>query len=383
MATITQIAVDSGDFDILVQLLTAADLAETFDSPGDFTVFAPTDAAFARLAGTLGYGGSPNNEAAVTAFLVEALTGLGGGDPLPLLTDILSYHVSAGGKTLAEVAALSEVETLEGSTFQPGPNGTLIDLDPDAPDPTLVATDIPADNGIIHAIDAVLLPLDAPTFALALGDGGADALSGRAEANNLVGRGGSDVIRGGGGDDLLYGGGGADLMRGGKGDDALTGGGGSDIGLGARGDDALFGGGASDKLHGGRGADALKGGQAGDLLYGGKGEDDVDGGDGRDLVVGGRGDDEITGGAGADILRGGRGEDVFVYETGDGRDRVGDFKPGADALDLSDLGLASFAAFEALAQGRGPNTVLDFGDGDVLTLAGLRPDEIGEGDVIL
>ncbi|MEM9550462.1 MAG: fasciclin domain-containing protein, partial [Pseudomonadota bacterium] len=100
---IVDIAVGNGSFDILVKALQTADLADTVRDLDDITVFAPTDAAFAALAADLGYDGDPEDEDAVFDFIAGALGDLAGGDPVPLLTDILLYHVSGGAKTAEEI----------------------------------------------------------------------------------------------------------------------------------------------------------------------------------------------------------------------------------------------------------------------------------------
>ncbi len=154
----------SDDFNILLTAVVAAGLDdELADADADLTVFAPTDAAFVRLAQDFGYTGDPHDEDAVFAAIADALAALApDGDPIPVLTNVLLYHVSAGAKTLEEVAALDQVPTLlDGATFSP--DGTkLVDNEPDLADPSLVTTDIAASNGIVHVIDRVLIPLDIP-----------------------------------------------------------------------------------------------------------------------------------------------------------------------------------------------------------------------------
>ncbi|MEL6645423.1 MAG: fasciclin domain-containing protein [Pseudomonadota bacterium] len=159
---IVDIAAGSDDFNLLVQALAAAGLVDTVKNLDDITVFAPTDAAFTQLAVDLGFDGDPDDEGAVFASLVDSLTELGGGDPIPLLTDVLLYHVSAGAKTAAEIDALDRVDTLlAGATF--GSEGTeLVDNEPDIANPNIVMPDIDAANGTIQAIDRVLLPIDIP-----------------------------------------------------------------------------------------------------------------------------------------------------------------------------------------------------------------------------
>ena len=159
---IVEIAAGSDDFNLLVQALTAADLVTTVQDATDITVFAPTDAAFVQLAQNLGYDGDPTDEDAVFGAIVDALTTLGNGDPIPLLTDILLYHVAGGARTQTEINGESSIATLlTGASLTPA-NGALQDGEPDLADPMIVIPDIEADNGIIQAIDNVLLPIDVP-----------------------------------------------------------------------------------------------------------------------------------------------------------------------------------------------------------------------------
>jgi transforming growth factor-beta-induced protein len=126
----------AGAFDTLIAAVLAADPAvlETLSGNGQFTVFAPTDDAFALL------GLNPGNIGTV---------------PKQVLTDILLYHVARGRRYAEDVVASDRIRTLYGDfLFQDG--GVLTDnLDRDA---NIIATDVEAANGIIHAIDAVVLP---------------------------------------------------------------------------------------------------------------------------------------------------------------------------------------------------------------------------------
>jgi len=161
--TIADIAVDDPNFDILVTALDAAGLVDAVADPeASLTVFAPTDDAFAQLAADLGYTGDPSDETAVFNAIAMALAGLAeDGDPIPLLSDVLLYHVLPAEFDSTAVTSAESLTTLQGAAISP--DGTrLIDLEPDLLDPNIVAADIEASNGIVHAIDRVLLPLDVP-----------------------------------------------------------------------------------------------------------------------------------------------------------------------------------------------------------------------------
>ena len=141
-ADIVDTAIAAGDFTTLVAAVQAAGLEETLRGDGPFTVFAPTDDAFAALpAGT-----------------VDTLLA----DPTGDLADILTYHVVAGEVLAADVVGLDgqSVETVNGATFtvNVGDDGTVTLTDATGNEVTVVATDIMATNGVIHVIDAVLLP---------------------------------------------------------------------------------------------------------------------------------------------------------------------------------------------------------------------------------
>jgi len=132
MAHLVEVAQSAGTFTTLVAAVTSAGLGETLSGPGPFTVFAPTDAAFAKLpAGT------------VDALLKD----------IPQLTKILTYHVVAGKVLAADVVKLTSAKTVEGGTLTiDTSNGVKVN------DATVTQTDILADNGVIHVIDTVLLP---------------------------------------------------------------------------------------------------------------------------------------------------------------------------------------------------------------------------------
>jgi transforming growth factor-beta-induced protein len=135
---IVQTAIDNGNFKILVVALQAAGLVDTLKSPGPFTVFAPTDAAFAKLPpGTITDLLKPENK--------------------PKLIKILTYHVVAGNLTAAAIIALKppvNVKTVEGQDFLVTLDGGKLKVN----DATVIIPNVFATNGIIHAIDTVLLP---------------------------------------------------------------------------------------------------------------------------------------------------------------------------------------------------------------------------------
>jgi uncharacterized surface protein with fasciclin (FAS1) repeats len=136
--TIVDIAASNPDFSTLVTAVQAAGLAETLAGPGPYTVFAPTNDAFAKLpAGT-----------------VETLLEPANKDQL---TSILTYHVVPAEVMAADVTA-GDVTTVNGATFSVSTDGGVIISDGQGGTANVVQTDIVASNGVIHVIDAVLLP---------------------------------------------------------------------------------------------------------------------------------------------------------------------------------------------------------------------------------
>ena len=138
---IVDTAVKAGDFKTLAAALTAAGLVDTLKGPGPFTVFAPTDAAFAKLpAGT-----------------VDTLLK----DPKGKLTQILTYHVIPGKVLAADVVKLNgqKVKTVQGAELTVEVSGGKVALvDATGNRVNVVTTDVMASNGVIHVIDGVLLP---------------------------------------------------------------------------------------------------------------------------------------------------------------------------------------------------------------------------------
>ncbi len=154
------------DNDLLLTALQTANLTSALDDPNsDLTVFAPNDWAFILLARDLGY--PYYDEQGAWNFLVAALTAIGGGDPVPTLTAVLTYHVSPESLTTADIAQKRRdgetIATLQGATITPLRGGRLEDQEPDVADPVLKGpVNIVASNGIIQPISRVLIPVNLP-----------------------------------------------------------------------------------------------------------------------------------------------------------------------------------------------------------------------------
>jgi len=132
---IVETAVDAGKFKTLAAALRAADLVDTLKGRGPFTVFAPTDEAFAKLpAGTVDNLLKPENKDQLVA--------------------ILTYHVVPGKVMAADVIKLKEAKTVNGKMLDIETKGDAVMLN----DAKVTATDVAASNGVIHVIDTVILP---------------------------------------------------------------------------------------------------------------------------------------------------------------------------------------------------------------------------------
>jgi transforming growth factor-beta-induced protein len=136
---IVDTAVKAGSFKTLAAALKAAGLVDTLKGKGPFTVFAPTDEAFAKLpAGTVETLLEPENKDKLAA--------------------ILTYHVVAGNVMAADVVKLNHAKTVQGSTVK----FTVADGKVVVNDANVVKTDIACGNGVIHVIDTVLIPKEGP-----------------------------------------------------------------------------------------------------------------------------------------------------------------------------------------------------------------------------
>jgi uncharacterized surface protein with fasciclin (FAS1) repeats len=133
MPDIVDTAVSAGSFKTLVTAVQAAGLVDTLKGPGPFTVFAPTDEAFGKLpAGT------------IDSLLKD----------IPQLKKILTYHVVSGKVMAADVVKLDSATTVEGSKLKIDASDGSVKVN----SAKVVTPDVETDNGVIHIIDAVLLP---------------------------------------------------------------------------------------------------------------------------------------------------------------------------------------------------------------------------------
>ncbi len=135
MQSIVQIASADKNFSTLVTALTAADLVKTLEGKGPFTVFAPTNAAFAKI-----------KKADLDALLKNKAE----------LTKVLTYHVVSGKVMAADVMKMNDkmVKTLEGSEVKVSVMGKVVEIN----NAKVTKADIEASNGVIHVIDTVLMP---------------------------------------------------------------------------------------------------------------------------------------------------------------------------------------------------------------------------------
>ena len=130
---IVDTAVEAGSFKTLAAALQAADLISTLKTKGPFTVFAPTDAAFAKIP-----------KADLDVLLKDKAA----------LTKVLTYHVVSGKVMAADVVKLTQAKTVEGSSIKI----KVVDGKVMINNANVTATDIAASNGVIHVIDTVIMP---------------------------------------------------------------------------------------------------------------------------------------------------------------------------------------------------------------------------------
>lgn len=141
VGTIVEVAAANDDFTTLVAAVEAADLVDTLSGDGPFTVFAPTNEAFEALP-----------DGVLDALLLE--------ENVDVLTSILTYHVVEGEVTSDQITD-GEVATVEGQSVTLSTEGGVM-----VNEATVVIADVEASNGVIHAIDAVLIPPDVDPASL-------------------------------------------------------------------------------------------------------------------------------------------------------------------------------------------------------------------------
>ena len=137
MGGICDTAIAAGNFKTLVAATQAAGLVETLNTKGPFTVFAPTDEAFAKLP-----------KGTVEGLLKD----------IPKLTAVLTYHVVAGKVMAADVVKLKTAKTVQGQEVKIDATKWHLHKNVKINDAEVVKADIVTDNGVIHVIDKVLLP---------------------------------------------------------------------------------------------------------------------------------------------------------------------------------------------------------------------------------
>lgn len=137
MADIVDTAVAAGNFETLATAVKAAGLVDTLKSKGPFTVFAPTDDAFAKLP-----------KGTVEGLLKD----------IPKLKAVLTYHVVAGKVMAADVVKLKTAKTVQGQDIKIDASKWHLHKSVKINDANVIKADIVTDNGVIHVIDKVILP---------------------------------------------------------------------------------------------------------------------------------------------------------------------------------------------------------------------------------
>ncbi|MCK4502560.1 MAG: hypothetical protein KAU22_05955, partial [Desulfuromonadales bacterium] len=176
----------------------------------------------------------------------------------------------------------------------------------------------------------------------------------------IVGSSLNDVVFGAGGNDRLYGGDGNDTLLGGAGIDTLHGDAGSDTLYGDAGKDVLFGGTGDDALIGGNDNDRLEGGMGNDWLWGDDGSDSLYGDHGADILIGSHGNDSLYGGDGGDL---------YLFNRGDGQDKLHDKNIATldGDGDIVRFGTAISSDDVAIYMS-GANLYINYGENDVVTV---------------
>lgn len=151
--------------------------------------------------------------------------------------------------------------------------------------------------------------------------------------------------------------------------------------------DDMEGKGGNDTLFGNGGSDIMDGDAGNDVLYGGTGNDNMEGGLGADRLFGQAGNDILSGDEGNDFMNGGAGNDRFVFDSGEGDDRIQGFVAGGteDRLDLRDAAF-DFVTFNDVlnrANNTSAGVLIDLGAGDSVLLLGVTEAQLKAVDVLL
>lgn len=218
-----------------------------------------------------------------------------------------------------------------------------------------------------------------------------DVIVGSNSGNSLIGEDGRDFLFGLAGNDTLEGGAGNDVLTGGTGADIISGGAGFDTASYVDSASAvtvrLFNGtgqGGSAEGDSLTSIESVRGSNSNDVLVGSSSSNTFIGEDGRDFLFGLAGADTLNGGAGDDVLVGGDGNDTFVFDQGFGADRIDDFNSGGfdDLIDLQNTSSETFADVLSLASEVNGDTVIDFANGDSITLVGVTIAQLSGDDFI-
>jgi Ca2+-binding RTX toxin-like protein len=337
-----------------------SDLAPTITITGT----AAADKFVAENNHTYVYSGMGGNDTISTLGGADTIRGGTGNDTISAGGENDTIIYSGTGEGYDSVDGGPELDRFEGDRIIAGANGTRIGL-------TFIKDiEVISGNGFTNVSVVSTGYADNLDFSGVRFDGiteidmagGDDTVRGSASP---------DTIRGGGGNDLIFGGGGKDLFlfSGNSGRDTIDGGSGfdGDVIRATAANSVLNWGSVTDvaEISGGGFANVrIVGAGANDVMDfrhmkltgiaavdGGAGADTIRGSEGADTIIGNTGNDVITGGTGPDLLTGGSGADIFIYEAGlhsrpiyNGVDRITDFKPGTDKIDVSTIN-AYFTGF--------------------------------------
>ncbi len=330
----------------------------------------------------------------------------------------LHYYENTGSRTEASFTSLQLSRPVTLTLYDNGGSDTL-DLRTDRTDQRVDLR--PEGISNVYSLVGNLVIARGTVIEHFIAGSGNDTVIGNTTANRLEGRAGNDFLWGSAGNDILIGGPGADRLVGNSGHDtaAYTH---SPTGvtvrlhnLSATGGDAtgdtfpyrvdvawtdsdgveqteslpdvehLSGSAHDDVLAGDRRDNSIDGGAGNDTLYGGPGggDDLLTGGSGDDVLYGGQGNDTLRGSGGDDVLHGGPGADIFIFDPGNGADRIAGFADGADKIDLTGFGLTGFDEVEAAPVAAG--VMLDLGaqGGGTILLADFDMVNLDAGNFIV